>query len=1439
MKRKMAMVLLTLVTAVSLVFGMTTISAQAATELSWPETFATSDWHGPMELWIPTNYSDFNGGDLKPTAENVAKVRITRGETAYKASHVYGWNNKLTFYFNGSGYNGQAAQKGDILTVDAGFTVTKNGNEYSCAEGKNYIFTGTTWIDGTELPQEAEAFVLGDVSTTSGSQIEIATTQLGTGSNSEDELTISAATDISMTAADGEVYTPSHIRQVVTRKVFKLYFNNANGNGKKYSFASAAKGDLLTIKKGFAIKGTYNLEAKADINYIYTGTAWIAGNELPAEKGEMTVTKFGTTSSYGKTDALLYINTDSENTTDFGDADKSYPRGFVTFTFADGAVGDVWYARVCKDEVRLFIRNKNGVGNLNVASLARGDKFVIKKGFAISSDGATEVKADLNYIYTGSAWVEGTELPAEAEELVLGDVSAFFVSGTQIEIGCTVFTGGDEKDLTVENADKIVLTDTTGKTYASSNRRQITSRKAFKLYFNGTGYSFDAAKRGDKLVIGAGFAIKGDYNYVVKSDITYLYTGTCWVKATELPAEKTELKVNSITAGVGVSGENRGDALVYVNTDSSSDVNNGNADVAELRNFVRYTFAGESVAYGNVWYARLNKAEARFFVRQKNNAASNMAVSDIAKGDKFTVKKGFSIGNAEVKADVTYIYNGNVWVDEKDYIDYDALTKNGIAADVTEITLYKGDKFVVPALHYTYEEEVKVPEVVEAEDITVENAPDMNTVNENGYDVTLKVGVFSLNLKVKVLATTDIFVTGVVVDTSWNKIQVVTSTENTVNNTNTQKEYLEYFSYMRNGVELTIDGYVILTKNYGLDVSVNGEKLVFGGVSAVKVGDTLTIKKGLPGINGERLAKTVTYVYNGGKFVELVEPETFELAETSATLFVGVTRQIVVKDDEKVTAVYTYVSDHPEIAAVNEYGVITGVKEGTAKITVSYKGVSKEMTVTVKPEPEKTGVEIVSENPKYYVPVSTTEAPTSFVGMGYTLKARYVYEGGEYGEEFDITEEQIGEIDYTTAGTRDLTVTVGKFKAVVTVEVYNYKEITSFNTLGVSGYDINDDRNATGTWNGHMIISTSNVSTSVGNLLSTDSCEKMSEYIVYTTADGKTYYGKADKDNEIEDRIGLWQLGTNLLVMIKPEGATANIGYGMEDHWKADAQHPYVPIYKLGDKITFKKGMPLYAWKGSVEGSKPVEGAGCLIVEGYVKEDLVYFCYEENGTSSLWMIYKEYTDFTVATEKTMALGSASPAGAVKVPADATTGTFTYVSSNPDIVSVTKDGNMLAEKVGTATITVTLTGGKDADGNDLDPIVKTINVTVKNGIKSVSGKITVEKGSAVKLGDYEITVKYSDGTEVKVKLDDERVVIEDIDTSVVGTTTANVLFSDGNEQKRGTVTVEVVEKTEPAPSDSSSGSGSKGCFGSIGGLGVLGGLTAIAAAVVITKKKRDN
>lgn len=1148
----------------------------------------------------------------------------------------------------------------------------------------------------------ADELTLGAVTLASGGNIEFECSQFTGGDNVElitPNQTTGATTQIYVTSGENKYYA-SHVRQMgKVRKAFKLYFNNANANGKKYSFASSAKGDLLTVKKGLTI----------------------TGNE-------------------------------------------------------DGAEYNI------------------------------------------------EVKADINYIYTGSAWISGTELPAD-QELTIGDIDPFYVSGTQVEMGCEMFTGADEAaDLTVENGTNIVITDVDGNTYTPSNIRQVPSRKHFKLYFNGKGYSFDSAKRGDKLVIGEGFAIRGNYSYVVSSDITFIYTGTTWIKAETLPAEKSELKVGSITAGVGVSGAYPKDALIYVNTDSTNAADNGMNDVAELRRFVRYTFNGTPAVIGNVWFARLYKGEARFFVRQKTNGAANMAVSDIAKGDKFTVKKGFSIGNAEVKADVSYIFNGNVWVNAEDYIDYDKLTKNGIDTKEKELTLYKGDEFVLPELFYTYTTEVKVPETVDADDVTIENAPDMNTVNENGYQVTLKVGDFSVNITVKVLDTTELNVTNVGVDLNWNKIAVETDTANQKSDTSAHTEYLRYFEYDRDGVKLTVSGYIIYGNKYEIDVKdTDGNWMVRDKVAYCKVGDKFTVKKGLPFINGERLTETVTYVYNGTKFVKLVEPETFDV-DATMSVFVNGVKQINVKDDAAVTAVYKYASSDVTVATVSETGVVKGIKVGTAKITVSYKDVSKEITVTVSEEPAKKGIEIVSDIEIFYVPVATATADNNFTSMGYTLLARYLYVDGSVGDVFDVEASQIGDINYTVAGLKDLTITIGEFTATVKVNVYEYKNVTSFTSLGVSGYDVNDDRNQPGTWNGHMIIGMNSISTSKGNMLSTESSEKMSEYIVYETAEGNKYYGKADKDNDIIDRIGVWQLGTNLLIMIKPEGSNANVGYGSEDHWKSDASYGYVPVYKAGDKITFLAGMPIYAWKGSLgENNYPAEGKGCLIVEGYVTEDIVYYCYEEDGVKSLWQIYKEYTDFTVNPSVTLTVGGTGSIGAVKTPIDATTGKFTYESSDPAVVTVTKDGNLAGLGIGTATVTVTLTGGKDADGNALDPIVKTVTVTVKKGIKSVSGEITVTKGATIDLADYEITVRYTDGTEENISLGANNVIVEDIDTSVTGTTEYGVRVTIDGETKRGTLTVTVKDAK-------------KGCKGDVVSVSSILGLAFVTAGVIIVRKK---
>lgn len=1133
----------------------------------------------------------------------------------------------------------------------------------------------------------ADELTLGDVSTTytSGTAIEISCSQFTTGGD-EQELGGNSLTYVTVTSG-GSTYNASNVRQIVSRKSLRVYFN-----GTGYSFSNAKKGDLFTVKQGMTSTKYPDLTVSEDINYIFTGISWIKGNEVPSN------------------------------------VEIIWPESFGT----------------------------NDWGSM--------------------------------------------------------------VTQLNLPTSNPIFNGGDLNP-TAENLAKIRIT--RGETkFAASNVYGWNGK--LTLYFNNTGYDGTNAQKDDVLTIDAGFTLTIDgTNYVSTKAKSYTFTGTQWVDTAEVPAEKTELTVSTLSLS---SAQGKKDALLYLTTGSDNTADLGDANQSFCLNFVELNFADGTK--GDVWYARICKNEVRFFVHNKNGSG-NMNTSGLTRGDKFVVKTGFAYSataTSEVKADVSYIFNGNVWVNAEDYIDYDKLTKNGIDTKEKELTLYKGDEFVLPELFYTYTTEVKVPETVDADDVTIENAPDMNTVNENGYQVTLKVGDFSVNITVKVLDTTELNVTNVRVDLDWNKIAVETDTANQKSDTNAHTEYLRYFEYDRDGVKLTVSGYIIYGNKYEIDVKdTDGNWMVRNGVSYCKVGDKFTVKKGLPFINGERLTETVTYVYNGTKFVKLVEPETFDV-DATMSVFVNGVKQINVKDDAAVTAVYKYASSDDTVATVSETGVVKGIKVGTAKITVSYKDVSKEITVTVSEEPAKKGIEIVSDIEIFYVPVATATADNNFTSMGYTLLARYLYVDGSVGDVFDVEASQIGDINYTVAGLKDLTITIGEFTATVKVNVYEYKNVTSFTSLGVSGYDVNDDRNQPGTWNGHMIIGMNSISTSKGNMLSTESSEKMSEYIVYETAEGNKYYGKADKDNDIIDRIGVWQLGTNLLIMIKPEGSNANVGYGSEDHWKSDASYGYVPVYKAGDKITFLAGMPIYAWKGSLgENNYPAEGKGCLIVEGYVTEDIVYYCYEEDGVKSLWQIYKEYTDFTVNPSVTLTVGGTGSIGAVKTPIDATTGKFTYESSDPAVVTVTKDGNLAGLGIGTATVTVTLTGGKDADGNALDPIVKTVTVTVKKGIKSVSGEITVTKGATIDLADYEITVRYTDGTEENISLGANNVIVEDIDTSVTGTTEYGVRVTIDGETKRGTLTVTVKDAK-------------KGCKGDVVSVSSILGLAFVTAGVIIVRKK---
>ena len=1295
MKRKLIVVFMTIVMAVSLAFGMSIMTVGAADELTLGAVTLTSGGNIEFEC------SQFTGGDnvelITPnqTTGATTQIYVTSGENKYYASHVRQIVNarkrfSLFFIVNGKSYNFGSATKGDLLTIEKGLTFASYP-DLTVSEDINYIFTGSSWIKGKELPTEAEALVLGDVLNVNGKSINIACTQFTNG-DEVDILTANQSTgatsDIYITTAAGAVVKPSHVRQMTnTYKALKLYFMV---NGADYTFANAAKGDILTIKEGFKIGGKYNIEVKADINYIYTGSAWISGTELPSE---------------------------------------------VEIAFPATISATAW--------------NSN-----------------------------TEIRIPTSFAIKNSA-----DLKPTADTLALV---------------------------------KVVSGDTT---YNATNIYEWNGCLSF--YFNNTGYTGKTAKRGDILSVGAGFTVNHNgTTYICADGIKYIFNGLFWVKGDTL-AQQTELELPDT---LDVSYWSNDTELRIPSNIENKDVANLNP-AADALALVKIVGANKEykAAYIYGWAGSDGKGRLTFYFNNTGYTGKTPA-----KGDKLVIGKNFIItsGGKEFVCTngKTYVFNGSLWVDEEDYIDYDKLTKNGIDTKEKELTLYKGDEFVLPELFYTYTTEVKVPETVDADDVTIENAPDMNTVNENGYQVTLKVGDFSVNITVKVLDTTELNVTNVRVDLDWNKIAVETDTANQKSDTSAHTEYLRYFEYDRDGVKLTVSGYIIYGNKYEIDVKdTDGNWMVRDKVAYCKVGDKFTVKKGLPFINGERLTETVTYVYNGTKFVKLVEPETFDV-DATMSVFVNGVKQINVKDDAAVTAVYKYASSDVTVATVSETGVVKGIKVGTAKITVSYKDVSKEITVTVSEEPAKKGIEIVSDVEIFYVPVATATADNNFTSMGYTLLARYLYVDGSVGDVFDVEASQIGDINYTVAGLKDLTITIGEFTATVKVNVYEYKNVTSFTSLGVSGYDVNDDRNQPGTWNGHMIIGMNSISTSKGNMLSTESSEKMSEYIVYETAEGNKYYGKADKDNDIIDRIGVWQLGTNLLIMIKPEGSNANVGYGSEDHWKSDASYGYVPVYKAGDKITFLAGMPIYAWKGSLgENNYPAEGKGCLIVEGYVTEDIVYYCYEEDGVKSLWQIYKEYTDFTVNPSVTLTVGGTGSIGAVKTPIDATTGKFTYESSDPAVVTVTKDGNLAGLGIGTATVTVTLTGGKDADGNALDPIVKTVTVTVKKGIKSVSGEITVTKGATIDLADYEITVRYTDGTEENISLGANNVIVEDIDTTVTGTTEYGVRVTIDGETKRGTLTVTVKDAK-------------KGCKGDVVSVSSILGLAFVTAGVIIVRKK---
>ncbi len=104
--------------------------------------------------------------------------------------------------------------------------------------------------------------------------------------------------------------------------------------------------------------------------------------------------------------------------------------------------------------------------------------------------------------------------------------------------------------------------------------------------------------------------------------------------------------------------------------------------------------------------------------------------------------------------------------------------------------------------------------------------------------------------------------------------------------------------------------------------------------------------------------ESVTIVYNGKTFVlpkapKVVPATGIRLTKTSAELDEGETLELFYKlePSDATTQGVTWASDNTDIATVDEDGIVTAVKAGTATITVSVKGqpeIKATCTITVK-----------------------------------------------------------------------------------------------------------------------------------------------------------------------------------------------------------------------------------------------------------------------------------------------------------------------------------------------------------------------------------------------------------------------------------------------------------------------------------------------------------
>ena len=127
-----------------------TAKAEGEVEMTFGREILSSAWVKNTDYamsYVDVPVVQLNGDVQTHDIHNqcVDHVKIVRGSQTFAAGNVYS-ENALRLYFNNTGYYGDAAQNGDKLIIEAGFSVNKMDNtKLVCTDGVSWTFDGTSW----------------------------------------------------------------------------------------------------------------------------------------------------------------------------------------------------------------------------------------------------------------------------------------------------------------------------------------------------------------------------------------------------------------------------------------------------------------------------------------------------------------------------------------------------------------------------------------------------------------------------------------------------------------------------------------------------------------------------------------------------------------------------------------------------------------------------------------------------------------------------------------------------------------------------------------------------------------------------------------------------------------------------------------------------------------------------------------------------------------------------------------------------------------------------------------------------------------------------------------------------------------------------------------------------------------------------------------------